>query len=186
MSLLSITRLLLVFLSGLSLVSGFLPVNLRCLSKSTQDTLQGHRRCVLFSTEDDQEPPESAEETIAAPSAPTPAPVKRLDPLVASLTRNDRTDSGAPTTQVPLLGQVELDQSLFIVLPVIAFAVIGFGMSAYVALNSGDAFVEAAQSVNDALTTPKPLPDPDACRGLCSSQEQDLEGLRVFMDGLRK
>lgn len=157
----------------------------------SQDTLQHSTGgpCLLYSTNESEEPIKSSKEDEPlnlSRSSPPSVPAKRVDPLIASLTRNDRAPGDAPKTSLPLLGEIELDQSLFIILPVAAFAFFGFAASFYVAINSGDAFVEAAQSINDSLTTPKALPDPNVCRGLCSSQEQDLAGLKVFMDGLRK
>lgn len=79
-----------------------------------------------------------------------------------------------------------MDQNLFIVLPVVAFAVLGFFSFILVAANSGDAFVEALNDWNDTVLNPPPAVPlaPGECRGLCSSQEQDIEGLRSFMTGL--
>lgn len=135
------------------------------------------------------EAPTPPPEILSTPSAPIPT--KRLDPLVASLTRNDApqgTDPNSPKTKIPLLGEVTLDKNLFIVLPIAAFAVLGFFSFLLVAANSGDEFVDALSEWNDALVNP-PAPEPLApgeCRGLCSSQEQDIEGLRNFMNGLAK
>jgi hypothetical protein len=36
-----------------------------------------------------------------------------MDPLVRSLTRMDETTKNSPTTQIPLLGEVVLDRSLY-------------------------------------------------------------------------
>jgi hypothetical protein len=123
---------------------------------------------------------------MSTPSAPRP--VKRLDPLVASLTRSDARprDPNAPTTSIPLLGEVALDKNLFIVVPIVVFAFLGFFSFVLVAANSGDEFVQALNDWNDTvLNPPTPAPlAPGECRGLCSSQEQDIEGLRNFMTGI--
>jgi len=52
----------------------------------------------------------------------------------------------------------------------------------YVGLNAQDAFVVAG----DELSPTKVVTEPTGCRGLCSTQEQDLEGMRSFMESLRK
>ena len=118
---------------------------------------------------------------------PSPPP-KRLDPLLASLTRVDRQAmANTPTTKVPILGEVTMDKSLFIVLPVVAFAILGFVATALVAFNSRDDFVQSITVWNDSVMNPTPkVFDPNECRGLCSSQEQDLVGLSNFMNGLGK
>ena len=55
-----------------------------------------------------------------------------------------------------------------------------------VAMNSGDEVMNAVNEWNDIALNPtnNAAIDPDACRGLCSSQEQDVEGLRNFMNSL--
>ncbi|CAB9529313.1 expressed unknown protein [Seminavis robusta] len=119
---------------------------------------------------------------------PSPPP-KRLDPLLASLTRVDPNASSSsaetPTTKIPLLGEVTMDKSLFVVLPTVAFAVLGFLLTFVVAYNSRDVFVNSIDAWNDSvMNPPSKVIDPNECRGLCSTQEQDLEGLKSFMNGL--
>jgi hypothetical protein len=118
---------------------------------------------------------------------PSPPP-KRLDPLLASLTRVDRqATANTPTKTFPLLGEVTMDRSLFIVLPAVVFAILGFVATFLVAYNSRDVFVDALADWNNIALNPTPkLVDPNECRGLCSSQEQDIDGLRNFMNGLGK
>lgn len=118
------------------------------------------------------------------PAAPQPSrPRKRLDPLIALLTRNDDEDSrNAPTTKVPLIGEFVLDKSLFVVLPVAFFAIGGLLLSFYVAINSGDAIVQATNQLAESMTT-TPTYDPDVCRGLCKSESNTIE---QFMNSLRK
>jgi hypothetical protein len=113
---------------------------------------------------------------------------KRLDPLVVSLTRMDDETLNAPRTQVPLWGELILDRSLFVLLPVGAFAVIGFLMSLYVGVNAQDSFVDAwveAARQQSAAVGASGL-DESGCRGLCSNQEQDLQDLAAFMKSLRQ
>lgn len=100
----------------------------------------------------------------------------------------DETTARADTVQVPLWGELILDKSLFVLLPLAAFAVGGILLSLYILLNSGDAFVDAlAENAVLQSTTPTPATtNADSCRGLCSSQEQDLEGLRSYMSRFAK
>lgn len=118
---------------------------------------------------------------------PQSPPPRRLDPLLASLTRVDpQANANAPKKKLPLLGEVTMDQNLFIILPVVAFAILGFASFFLVAFNSQDAFIDAINEWNDSVLNP-PAPEPispDECRGLCSSQQEDLEGLRSFMEGI--
>jgi hypothetical protein len=118
----------------------------------------------------------------AAPRT-TPSP-KRMDPLLASLTRNN-PETKAPTRNVPILGEVAMDKSLPLVGFAVVFAILGFVASVYVAINNQDAFAEALKS-NPMLQSAQSAPDGEGCRGICSSQQDDLEQLRVFMGGLGK
>jgi hypothetical protein len=148
------------------------------------------RPALLRATENDKEEssvPEEGSAPDSAPMPPRPAPLparKRLDPLMMSVTRNNdpNYDKDAKTINLPLVGELTLDKSLYVFLPVAAFGVIGILSSIYVLANSGDAIVAAFEQ---GMTPSTPV-DPNACRGLCSSQSQDLEGLRVFMQGLGK
>ena len=134
------------------------------------------------STGEEEEKPQvvpSLDNSVIPPPS-TPQPV-RLDPLVQSLTRNNADTSDAKTVQVPLLGELMLDRSLFIFVPAVAFGVIGFVASIYVALTATDEWVipsqpeQASKVVNDS-----------GCRGLCSQQDQDLERMRNYMQGFSK
>ena len=79
-----------------------------------------------------------------------------------------------------------MDKTLFIALPTVTFALLGFFSFFMVAMNSGDEVMNAVNEWNDIALNPtnNAAIDPDACRGLCSSQEQDVEGLRNFMNSL--
>jgi hypothetical protein len=126
---------------------------------------------------------------VPPPSLPNP---KRLDPLIASLTRDDSASSNAETTNVPLLGEVPLDGSLLVLVPALVIGVLGFVMAIYIALNAQDSFVDQlndlSQDFNDLAVskTNVAAPTDGACRGLCSSQEADLNSLRTYMEGLSR
>ena len=149
---------------------------------------------------------EDADDNIAPPKPAAPAvdksmpppqllrtppspPAKRLDPLLASLTRIDpqtaRDNANTPTTKIPFLGEVNMDKTLFIALPTVTFALLGFFSFFMVAMNSGDAVVNTLNDWNDLVLNPTtPNIDPNVCRGLCSTQEQDVEALGKFMNSL--
>lgn len=126
-----------------------------------------------------------------APSPPRPPQPRRLDPLIASLTRMDDSARNVPTVKAPIFGEVPLDGSLVVLVPTTLIAVAGFVLSIYIAFNSPDAIVDSLNDLNKEIITaassgpPQILPpDANGCRGLCSSQDQDLEGLRIFMNKL--
>jgi hypothetical protein len=124
-------------------------------------------------------------------NAPPPVPPKRLDPLMASLTRTDPSAADVPTKNVPFLGEIPVDGSLALLIPAAGIAVIGFILSIVIAINSSDEIVALLSQVSDditnqALSQTSQQYDPNVCRGICSSQQQDLEGLKNFMDGFRK
>jgi hypothetical protein len=118
------------------------------------------------------------------PSTTTSAP--QLDPLFKAVTRMDEETANAKSIPVPLWGELILDRSLFVLLPVAAFGIGGFLLSIYVAMNSGDAFSNAFVDGDLARVVQESTPVENACRGLCSSQEDDLEGLRNFMSKFAK
>ena len=157
-------------------------------------TKHHHTRDLLrFMTTDDGSQEDEEEDVnpsiVPVPEKPIP---KRLDPLVASLTRMDEETANAKTMSVPLWGEVILDKSLFVFLPVAAFAILGLGLSVYIAFNSQDQLSQAVEQVQQVtqdynLAGAKPPEiDPDACRGICSSQQEDLQDLANFMGRLAK
>lgn len=112
-----------------------------------------------------------------------------MDPLIASLTRNDVAKSTKSLT-VPLLGEIDVDGSLIVLVPAIVIGLVGFVMSIGVAMNAKDTFVDQLVQISDeinymAIQKTNAVVDPNVCRGLCSTQEQDLDNLRGFMEGLR-
>ena len=122
----------------------------------------------------------------AVPRAPPTPPQKRLDPLLASLTRMDPTATqGKDTTNIPFIGEIPKDGALLLYVPA-AFAMLGFLYSFVIAFNASDEIVGALYQVSDDLSqtaTQKAnmVYDENVCRGLCSSQEADLESMRSVM-----
>ena len=124
-------------------------------------------------------------------NAPPPVPPRRLDPLMASLTRMDSSTADLPTKNIPLFGEVPVDGSLALLIPAAGIAVLGFILSIVIAVKSSDEIVGLLSQVSDdlnsvAVTKSSKVYDESVCRGICSSQQQDLEGLRGFMNGLKK
>lgn len=119
---------------------------------------------------------------------------KRLDPLLASLTKMDDETMNAQRLQIPIWGELILDRSLFIFLPVALFAIGGIVTSLYILANSGDEFVNAINNnaILQSIPTFKPPMSADSlsdaatqgCRGLCSQQDADLESLSKFMNSI--
>jgi hypothetical protein len=121
----------------------------------------------------------------ASPSSiPSPPSRAKLDPLLVAVTKMDPQSAPSRSMSIPIWGELILDRSLFVLLPIAVFAIGGIFLSLFVLINSGDTFVDAI--VENALqqSVPTPAIADDECRGLCSSQTQDLEGLRVFMNRL--
>jgi len=122
-------------------------------------------------------------------SFPENAPKQeRLDPLIASLTRIDEpTPANVPTRQVPLFGEVPADGNLALLVPAAAIGILGFIFSIVVAFTSRDSIVEELSKVEVPKMeyTPTKIKE-GKCRGLCSSQDEDLDGLKNFMEGISK
>ncbi|KAL3781218.1 hypothetical protein HJC23_003535 [Cyclotella cryptica] len=155
------------FLSSRSLIN---------LSQSSSDESESYEEGVVQNQESAYDPP--------------PAQPRRqtLDPLVASLTRiDDPIPSNTPTTNVPLIGEIPADGNLALFVPAAAIGVLGFIFSIVVAFNAKDAIVQELSQVELPKMEYTPtVVEEGVCRGLCSSQESDLEGLRGFMQNLAK
>ena len=122
------------------------------------------------------------------PQTSPPVPPKRLDPLMASLTRTDPSTADVPTRNIPLLGEIPVDGSLALLIPAAGIAVIGLLLSVYIAVNSSDEIVGLLTQVssdisNQASQQANQQYDPNVCRGICSGSN---DGLKTFMEGLRK
>ena len=130
----------------------------------------------------------SEEQKMMSPTTTRAPPTNaRMDPLIASLTRDDSDSANVPTRQVPLFGDVPADGNLALLVPAAAIAILGFLLSIVVAFNSRDTIVQTLSSVE--LPKMEYIPtviEEGKCRGLCSSQEEDLDGLRNFMESISK
>lgn len=118
-----------------------------------------------------------------------PLPPRAMDPLFAAVTRMDEaTQAAAPSVRIPLWGDLILDRSLFLLVPLVGFAVGGILLSLYILVNSGDAVAEAVaeNARQQSIPTTVMNNNNNECRGLCSSQAKDLEGLRNYMSGFGK
>eukprot|EP00594_Rhizosolenia_setigera_P014670 CAMPEP_0178956976 /NCGR_PEP_ID=MMETSP0789-20121207/10614_1 /TAXON_ID=3005 /ORGANISM="Rhizosolenia setigera, Strain CCMP 1694" /LENGTH=220 /DNA_ID=CAMNT_0020639087 /DNA_START=39 /DNA_END=701 /DNA_ORIENTATION=+ len=138
---------------------------------------------VLLST-----PEENIEEPDIVPPSiqskiPPPPPPKQYDALIRMATAG-ADQQPSETKNVPLLGEIPVDGSLVVLLPAAGIAILGFLFSFVVAFNARDEIVTSLESVNPP--PPKEIVKDEGCRGLCSDQDEQLETLRGFMDGLRK
>jgi hypothetical protein len=125
------------------------------------------------------------------PNAPPPIPPKRLDPLMASLTRVDPSIADVPTKNIPLLGEIPVDGSLALLIPAAGIAVIGFILSIVIGIQSRDEIVGLLSQISDGITESafsqsNQVYDDSVCRGICGPQPKDFEGLRSFMEGLKE
>lgn len=115
-----------------------------------------------------------------------------MDPLLASLTRTDPSAGNVKTVKAPLFGEVAIDGSLVVLVPAVVIGLVGFVMAFDLALNSRDAIVDSLSQLGDDVTaaaaakTNSLAPIDGSCRGICSTQETDLESLKTFMQGLSK
>ena len=138
--------------------------------------------------EEEEEPASFIGELQEMSKSFTEEPIRqqRLDPLVASLTRMDADMINTPTTKVPLLGEIPLDGSIVVLIPVALIAIVGFIMSINIAMNSQDLISEKMDEINAVLSAPpvKQTVVNEGCRGLCSDQDQQLDNMRGFMNSL--
>ncbi len=106
-----------------------------------------------------------------------------LDPLVKALTQMDEETANAPTTKVPLLGEIPLDGSIVVLLPAAIIAVAGFIFSIVIGIQSKDIIADQVAQVTESLSTPpvKEQVVSNDCRGLCSDQDKQLETMKNFM-----
>lgn len=124
------------------------------------------------------------EPRILQQTPPTYASRQRQDPLIASLTR---IDEPTPTTNIPIFGEIPADGNLGLLVPAAAIAVLGFVFSIVVAFSSRDVIVQELSKVDLPEMKYKPTVVKEGqCRGLCSNQKDDLDGLRNFMESISK
>lgn len=103
----------------------------------------------------------------------------------------DPDTANGPTRNIPIFGEVPVDGSLVVLLPAALIGVLGVILSVVVAVQSTDLIVDSLNSIADdisqtATTKSSMVYDESVCRGLCSTQDEDLEGLKKFMESLRK
>lgn len=122
------------------------------------------------------------------PQQPATTSKKKLDPLIASLTRIDEpTPSNVPMRSVPLFGEVPADGNLALLIPAAGIAILGFIFSIVVAFNARDELVSELNKVELPKMEYKPTVVVEGqCRGLCSNQDDDVDGLRNFMESISR
>ena len=115
-----------------------------------------------------------------------------LDPLIMSLTRNDQISQEKSVTNMPLFGEIAIDGSLVVLVPALVIGIVGFAMSFVILLNSQDSIVDSLNQLSQDATaaaaakTNMAAPLGQGCRGLCSNQDENLQGLEQFMQGIGK
>ena len=112
-------------------------------------------------------------------NAPPPVQQSRMDPLMASLTRIDPETAASSETS-------EREKKLLY--PALGFAAIGFFSSVFMTVTSMDTISAKLQQSTEVLSQPPVMNKQydDTCRGLCSSQDQQLEDMRSFMNKFAK
>lgn len=149
------------------------------------------------SAQQQQQQPETPTAYVPPPPTPTqnsPRMVaqQRMDPLMASLTRDDsNTSPDQPTQNMPLFGEIPADGTLLLLAPAAAFSVLGLIYSIVIAFNSSDQIVSSVMQAGDsiaqtAVNRNNKVYDKNVCRGLCSSQQEDLDGMRNFMEAITR
>ena len=112
-------------------------------------------------------------------NAPPPVQQPRMDPLMASLTRIDPETAGSSEAS-------EREKKLLY--PALGFAAIGFLSSLFMTVTSMGTISAKLQQSTEVLSQPPVMNKQydDTCRGLCSSQDQQLEDMRSFMNKFAK
>lgn len=116
-----------------------------------------------------------------SPNLPLQPKQPRVDPLMASLIRTDQDPSSAGAK-----GVSESEKRLLF--PALGFAAIGALLGIFRAFNSTDEIAAGFQQTTDAMSKPPTMKTKkyDNCRGICSSQDEQLESMRGFMNQLSK
>lgn len=144
-----------------------------------------------------QQQPETPPAYVPPPPSPTrnsQAAVrqKNMDPLMASLTRDSSNPSAdQPTRTVPIFGEIPADGTLLLLAPAVVFAVLGFIYSIVIAVNSTDQIVDSLSQAGGSLAQTaversNRSYDENVCRGLCSNQQDDIDGLKNFMEAITR
>ena len=167
------------------------------LPTSSSGSPDGPSMSLPTSSSPQQQQPETPPTYVPPPPTPTrnsPPAVRqqRMDPLMASLTRDTSGSSpDQPMQNIPLFGEIPADGTLLLLAPAAVFAVLGFIYSIVIAFNSSDAIVDSVLQAGDSIaqtasTRNNRVYDKNVCRGLCSSQQQDLDGMRNFMESITR
>lgn len=125
-------------------------------------------------------------------NSPPPIPQKRMvDPLMDRMTRDNPASANLPTRNIPLFGEIPVDGSLMLLVPAVVFAILGFVMSAVIAIKAQDQIFDTfSQATNamaqSAINQPNQVYDKNVCRGICSTQQDDIEGLYQFMKSITR
>lgn len=181
----------------------FASITSSCTAFAPSSSLQSFQRLarppstssIVFSTNEESNenevpaiptPQTDALDSQSAAFTNEPKAIKPLDPLVVSLTQMDEETLNAPTTKLPILGEVPKDGSLIILVPAAAIAVIGFITSIYLIVKNSDAISGQIEAVNAILSTPPVTENKvsDGCRGLCNNPGEQLNTMKGFMEGL--
>jgi len=132
-----------------------------------------------------QPPPQRTSQLPQQRTSQPPPQGQRLDPLIAALTRNDLKASPGETKNVPFFGEVQ-DGEMKQLAAAGFVTLAGLILSLVVAYQSRDIFSNAlammSNQMGDAAFAQTNNVYDEGCRGLCSSQEESLEGLRTFME----
>jgi hypothetical protein len=123
------------------------------------------------------------------PTRKSPAAVRQqqMDPLMASLTAdNSETSPDQPTQNIPLFGEIPADGTLNLLVPAVVFGILGFIYSFVIAFNSSDQIVDSLMQAGKSVNPTSRSYDKNVCRGLCSSQEKDVDGMRNFMEAITR
>jgi len=122
----------------------------------------------------------AAEDESEIPEKPTSEELLKVTPQASVLQAN-------PMANNPLIqGEVTLDGSLIVLVPAAVIAIGGFVLAFYIALTSSDQIVEALNAIEVTPLKQRVMDDPTKCRGLCSSQDEDLKGLEQYMKGFAR
>jgi len=160
------------------------------MSLPTSSAQDGGPSMSLPKSSAQQQQPEIPAAYVPPPPTPTrnsPSAVRQqsMDPLMASLTRdNSDTSPDQPTQNVPFFGEIPADGTLLLLAPALVFGILGFVYSIVIAFNSSDQIVNSLTQT--AVNKNNQVYDKNVCRGLCSSQQEDIEGLRNFMEAITR
>ncbi|GMH51941.1 hypothetical protein TrVE_jg14375 [Triparma verrucosa] len=94
--------------------------------------------------------------------------------------------SPSKSVKVPLLGTIDVDGSLLVVIPAAVIGALGVLTSIYIGLTSTDDISRAMQQMREEeqkTKTEKQSNNNKSCRGLCFDQNSDLELKQQRMEG---